>query len=106
MMITNATLLRESAGQAILDTGLDSLVVSIDGATRSTYERIRRGASFDAVLRNIERFNALRAQRGMKTPLIYQSFEDIWNGEDYAGLRRELTEGNFRECCRNCCYLL
>ncbi len=35
-----------------------SFVVSLDGATKATYESIRRGSDFDRVMANIERFRA------------------------------------------------
>lgn len=53
---SNATLLSPAAGQRLIDSGLDALHISLDGATAETYEFIRQGARFDAVTRNIARF--------------------------------------------------
>src|SRR5262245_5608534 len=49
---TNGTLLTRAMIRRILPT-LGQLFVSFDGATRETFERLRRGASFDQVVANI-----------------------------------------------------
>ena len=50
---TNATLIDERKADAIAMAGASRVTVSIDGATPATYERIRTGGSFEAVLRGI-----------------------------------------------------
>ncbi len=50
---TNATLLDKKAILELLDSGLDSLIVSVDGAAKYSYEKFRRGAVFEEVIRNI-----------------------------------------------------
>lgn len=67
---TNATLLDEAAREAILESGLDHLVVSIDGYRKATYERIRAGARLDEVRRNVEELILLRRKRGRKRPFV------------------------------------
>jgi hypothetical protein len=68
---TNGSLLDEKRANRILDTPLDAITFSFDGATRQVYERIRQGLHYDRVVENIERFRVLRDQRGRATPLIY-----------------------------------
>ncbi|MHB9155120.1 MAG: radical SAM protein [Endomicrobiales bacterium] len=247
VLISNATLLDEKNAAAIIGSGLNTLVISMDGATKTTYERIRRGAAFEATLERIQLFNRVKAakksakpdlnltyavmksnieempllvelahqlgirmvnfkplqvlidemegerltpadaraiteslgrarQRGAElgvalntapelkgftvAPAVdaapraperretggaegpvrmkrcvepfpslfvrpsgevypctvwrgkpvgdfrHQDFEEIWNGEDFTRLRRELATGDFRDCCRECCYLV
>jgi MoaA/NifB/PqqE/SkfB family radical SAM enzyme len=50
---TNATLIDEEKAEQIALAGAEKITVSIDGATASTYETIRRGAKFAAVVRGI-----------------------------------------------------
>ncbi|MQY77827.1 MAG: radical SAM protein [Bacteroidetes bacterium] len=58
-LVTNATLLDDDLIDEILSvTGC--LKVSIDGATKETYESIRIGAKFEQVIENIKRFNYFR----------------------------------------------
>jgi MoaA/NifB/PqqE/SkfB family radical SAM enzyme len=55
---TNLTLLTERRARECAACGLAAIHVSIDGATAATYERIRLGARFDKVLRNLSRLVA------------------------------------------------
>ncbi len=43
---------------------IDSLGISIDGATKSTYEDIRRGGNFERFLANVREIVAVRAETG------------------------------------------
>jgi MoaA/NifB/PqqE/SkfB family radical SAM enzyme len=47
--------------EALLNSGLDYLLVSIDGATQSTYEKYRVGGDLSLVLSNLEKLTARRA---------------------------------------------
>ncbi len=59
-LITNATILNEKIARKLIDTGLDVLWVSIDGATPETYEDVRLGAELPKVMENLQRFNSMR----------------------------------------------
>lgn len=52
---TNLTLLTPARALRCVSSGLASLSVSIDGASREVYQSIRRKASFDKVVRNLAR---------------------------------------------------
>ncbi len=60
--LTNGTLMDERMSREIVDAGLDQLVISIDGFTRETYERIRIGASYDTVISNLENLLDIRGK--------------------------------------------
>lgn len=60
---TNGTLIGTDEQADVLARCVSRLEISVDGATRATYERIRSGASFAQLLRNIERLN--RARRAL-----------------------------------------
>ena len=70
MMNTNATLLSEERSRKLLDSGLSRIRFSIDAATKETYEKIRVGAKFDTVIKNIERFIQMRNETKNKLPVI------------------------------------
>jgi len=57
---TNATVLSEEICRAILSTGVNELVYSVDAGTKETYESIRVGGKFDRVVQNIDLFNEIR----------------------------------------------
>lgn len=67
---TNAVLLRGRLAQELLESGLDRISISFEGATREVYERYRVGAVFDEVLSNIRAFRAARDAAGRQTPRI------------------------------------
>lgn len=70
MFNTNATLLTEERSRKLIDSGLDLLIVSLDGASPETYNAIRIGANYDRVIRNIEGFANLRERMGSRTPSL------------------------------------
>jgi MoaA/NifB/PqqE/SkfB family radical SAM enzyme len=45
--------LDEAQVEALVDSGLDSLVVAVDGASQETYEKYRQGGRLDRVILNI-----------------------------------------------------
>ena len=61
---TNGALMDEERAVSVLDSGVDEVSFSVDGATRHTYEKIRVGLNFDRVIANIERFLQLRDAGG------------------------------------------
>jgi MoaA/NifB/PqqE/SkfB family radical SAM enzyme len=64
---SNLTLWSERRARQCVDSGLATLHVSLDAATPELYERIRRGAHFSKVLRNLRRVMA--ARRARRSPL-------------------------------------
>ncbi|MCK4658761.1 MAG: radical SAM protein [Phycisphaerae bacterium] len=73
---TNGTFLTDKWQEHLLDSRLDVLVVSFDGADKETYEKIRVGADFDRVFNNVRRFAARKVERSLGKPwLILQMLE-------------------------------
>jgi radical SAM protein with 4Fe4S-binding SPASM domain len=72
---TNATLLTQERANRLLDTGLDTVIVAIDGATPESYEHIRKSDrfSYEIVQRNARYFIEERNRRGQKKPHIILS---------------------------------
>jgi len=56
---TNACLLNEKNCGRLIAAGPDEVRISIDGATKETYEHFRCGAVFEKVIENLTRFTAL-----------------------------------------------
>jgi MoaA/NifB/PqqE/SkfB family radical SAM enzyme len=63
-LITNGTLLDERMSKGLIDAGLDTLWVSLDGATPESYADVRLGARLPDVLTNLKTFGLLRGLRG------------------------------------------
>jgi len=51
-LTTNAQLLSAELAQKLIQNGLDDIMISIDGATKETFEKIRRGLTFESVVNN------------------------------------------------------
>jgi radical SAM protein with 4Fe4S-binding SPASM domain len=62
-IVTNGTLLTERVIDKVLDAGITTFTVSIDGGTKELYEDIRAGSRFETVLAKIDLFKELRARR-------------------------------------------
>jgi MoaA/NifB/PqqE/SkfB family radical SAM enzyme len=48
----------------LIDSDICEVQLSVDGATRETFEKIRRGGKFDMVTRNLKMLNAYGRERG------------------------------------------
>lgn len=74
---TNGTFLTEKQGLRLLDSGLDLLIVSFDGADKETYEKVRIGADFDKVCANVRRFAAQKSARRAARPWLILQMIDL-----------------------------
>lgn len=67
---TNLTLLNPERTERLVTCGLDTLYFSIDGSTAETYERIRKRARHDRVLRNVEMLLETRERLASELPRL------------------------------------
>lgn len=72
---TNACLLDEAKLDKLLAARPDEVRVSVDGATKETYERYRRGGDFDEVIANLTRF-AGRAPAGISIAVWFLAMKE------------------------------
>lgn len=63
---TNASLLDEKRSLEIIESGLDDIRFSIDGYTKETFEKIRKGLNFEEIRENCLNFIRLRNEHGSK----------------------------------------
>jgi MoaA/NifB/PqqE/SkfB family radical SAM enzyme len=66
----NFTLMNETATRRIVGLGVDQIFVSLDGATKETYEKIRVGANFDKVIRNVQQLIQIKREMRKKRPEV------------------------------------
>jgi len=70
-VVSNGTLIDEgTVAWLVQDQTLHHLNVSLDGATATTLERIRVGASFAAIVGNLERLRSVQAAAGARYPRL------------------------------------
>ena len=86
MFFTNAQLLKYDKSRELIEAGLTYVVISIDGATKSTYEAIRRKLNYDTVTGNVRSLMRARAELASSTPRINLTFTAIKQNE------REVTK--------------
>ncbi len=67
---TNATRLTEELCHKILESGVNSLVFSVDASTKETYESIRVRGKFEQVVENISRFKRIRDSQYPNSPTV------------------------------------
>lgn len=62
---TNASLLHVNDNyKKMIDVGLGEIQISIDGATKNTFEKIRVGADFDRIVENVKLINDYARSKG------------------------------------------
>ena len=89
---TNAVLLDEGTSTELLQAGLGTIYLCMDGVTKETYEMVRRNATFEQTQENIHRFlrlkNAFQGRRPeVKLQLVElaptadqtEAFKQIWD---------------------------
>lgn len=93
----NFYLITKETADELIDIGIDKLFISLDAATKETYEKIRVGSNFDRVIENLRYFFARKKEKNGYFPEI--AFHFIVNkfniGEipRYLDLVRSLTGG-------------
>ena len=80
---SNAVLLNETWGRALIASGLDELRCSVDGADPRTYARVRGAPVFHKVVQNLKRFRELQRELGVSTPRV-----SLW----MTGMRENIGE--------------
>lgn len=71
---TNSYFLDKTWAKKLVDSGLDELILSLDGASEKTYNQYRKGGSFKKAIAAIKLLLAERKKRGKNTPKINLQF--------------------------------
>lgn len=99
--LSNGSLLNPILSQKIIDSGIDWIGFSVDGADQFTYELIRQGSNFDKLCTNIKKFTDLRTN---KHPLVMINFVIMTlNYHQLGGIinlakRLGADQVNFKQC--------
>ncbi len=91
---------RKFDADAYVESGLDYMVISIDGATQPVYEKFRRNGNLELVFDNIRKLVAAKRRLGKRTPTLswhFLAFEHNAHEIPLAARRaRELGVNRFR----------
>jgi radical SAM protein with 4Fe4S-binding SPASM domain len=71
---TNGLLLNENLINQMIQSGLHHIAISVDAATKQTYEKVRVGASFEKLLATIQALSDAKERLGSVIPRIQLNF--------------------------------
>src|SRR5438552_14012734 len=72
LLSTNGTFLDERTAARVLDSPLEQITLSFDGAKKETFEFYRKGAKFEKVRDNFVRFARMKHERGSRLQIVVQ----------------------------------
>jgi radical SAM protein with 4Fe4S-binding SPASM domain len=73
-MSTNGHYLNENMCRQLIQSGLDHLIISVDGLSQSSYESYRKGGNLELVKKHIHTLVAMKRQYKSETPFITVQF--------------------------------
>ncbi len=76
---TNLNYLPDETAKELIESGIDIIVISLDGTTQESYSKYRREGNLSAVLANIEKLNSFRANNKNFPLLIWQFLVNKYN---------------------------
>lgn len=82
-LTTNATLINQKMAKDLVASGIDDIVISMDGATAATFNDIRKQASYNEVLRNIGFLNKAKKALDSVTPRL---------GFEFVAMKKNVAE--------------
>lgn len=71
---TNAHYLTDEAARKTVESGLDRLIISIDGTTQEVYQQYRIGGNLDKVLEGARNIVKWKKELNSKTPFVFFQF--------------------------------
>ncbi|MFZ5354271.1 MAG: radical SAM/SPASM domain-containing protein [Bacillota bacterium] len=72
-LTTNGLLMDEEKSTRLIELGLDSLIISMQGATKEGYEDMRNNDNYDLLEKNIKYFMKKRNELGKDKPFVHIS---------------------------------
>lgn len=74
MLSTNATAMTPAYNEKLIDSGIDYIMVAIDGGSEETYKRYRVGGNYTKVLANVENLLEQKQTRKLDHPFVEWQF--------------------------------
>jgi MoaA/NifB/PqqE/SkfB family radical SAM enzyme len=71
---TNAHYLNDAVAKRTVESGLDRLIISIDGTTQDVYQQYRVGGNLDKVLAGAKNIVKWKKELNSKTPFVFFQF--------------------------------
>lgn len=88
---TNAHFLTEEKAKRTVESGLDRLIISIDGTTQDVYQQYRRGGKLEKVLAGARNIVKWKKELKSRTPFIFFQFLVVKPNEHQVNEIKELA---------------
>lgn len=79
---TNAHFFLQETAESVVQSGLDSMIISLDGVTQESYAKYRVRGKLDIVLEGIRNLTAAKKRLGSRTPYLYLQFLVMKHNEE------------------------
>lgn len=89
---TNAHYLDDATARKVVESGLDKLIISIDGTSQETYEQYRIGGSIEKVLEGSKRVVEWKRKLKSKTPHLIFQFLVLKHNEHETGKVKRIAD--------------
>jgi radical SAM protein with 4Fe4S-binding SPASM domain len=90
---TNAHYLDDEKARRTVESGLDRLIISIDGTTQETYQQYRIGGNLEKVLQGTANVVRWKKKLGSRTPFVIFQFLVVRHNEHQLDEVRKLAAG-------------
>jgi len=90
---TNAHYLTDANAKKTVESGLDRLIISIDGTTNDVYRQYRVGGNLDKVLEGARNIVKWKRELKSKTPFVFFQFLVLKHKEQPIEERKQLGKG-------------
>ncbi|PCJ66604.1 MAG: hypothetical protein COA73_00930 [Candidatus Hydrogenedentota bacterium] len=91
-MSSNFVLIKPDGIEKLLDSGLEYLIISLDGTSQESYEQYRVRGDFDKVVENVELLIKRRNERGQKYPFVEWQFIVMKQNESQVEEANEISK--------------
>jgi radical SAM protein with 4Fe4S-binding SPASM domain len=81
----------EKRAEELVDSGIDTLIFGVDGATEETYRKYRKGGSLKNVIDSIRNIVGVKARRNSKKPFLNLRFVVMQHNEGEIPLIKKLA---------------
>ncbi|MCL5018798.1 MAG: radical SAM protein [Candidatus Pacearchaeota archaeon] len=89
---TNSSFLDQTVSEKIINSGLDELIISLDGASEKAYTAYRKGGDFNKVINSIKFLTCERKRLNKKTPYIKLQFIIMKSNENEISKMKSLAK--------------
>ncbi|MBL7147224.1 MAG: radical SAM protein [Nanoarchaeota archaeon] len=93
LVSTNGVFLEEPLIRQLINSGLDYLILSFDGATKKTYEKyMGKGANYEKVISNLKNLVRIKKEMGKSNPFVNLQFIVMKENEHEIPLIKKLSK--------------